>query len=246
MVIAKRRMFSLDVVDTDLFLDLPASSQALYFHLGMRADDDGFVSSPKRIAATVNASPDDLKLLVAKGFIIPFESGVCVIRDWQLNNLIRKDRYSPTLYTDEKSMLSLDGERYKLTLGLPNGNQMVDQRLTQDRLGKDRLGKVKRDMGVSQAKTPKKHNKSKKKFVPPTLDEVKDYCKQRKNSVDAQKFFDYFEASGWVDSKGNPVRNWKQKIITWEGSEQNGKYGTGGVSDGHSGQEISIPGITVL
>ncbi|MGN1026887.1 MAG: hypothetical protein ACI4P4_10840, partial [Faecousia sp.] len=188
MVIAKRRMFSLDVVDTDLFLDLPASSQALYFHLGMRADDDGFVSSPKRIAATVNASPDDLKLLVAKGFIIPFESGVCVIRDWQLNNLIRKDRYSPTLYTDEKSLLSLDGERYKLTLGLPNGNQMVDQRLTQDRLGKDRLGKVKRDMGVSQAKTPKKPNKSKKKFVPPTLDEVKDYCKQRKNSVDAQKF----------------------------------------------------------
>ena len=85
-----------------------------------------------------------------------------------------------------------------------------------------------------------------KRFVPPTLDEVKDYCKQRKNSVDAQKFFDYFEASGWVDSKGNPVRNWKQKIITWEGSEQNGKYGTGGVSDGYSGQEISIPGITVL
>lgn len=72
-------MFSLDVVDTDAFLDLPASSQSLYFHLGLRADDDGFISSPRRIASTVNASTDDLKLLIAKGFIIPFASGVCVV-----------------------------------------------------------------------------------------------------------------------------------------------------------------------
>ena len=95
---AKRRMFSLDVVDTDAFLDLPASSQSLYFHLGIRADDDGFVSSPRRITAMVSASADDLKLLAAKGFVIPFQSGVCVIRDWRINNYIQKDRYSPTIY----------------------------------------------------------------------------------------------------------------------------------------------------
>lgn len=102
---ARRRLFSLDIVDTDSFLELPCSTQALYFHLGMRADDDGFVSSPKRITSTVNAATDDLKLLIAKGFIIPFDSGVCVIKDWRVHNTIQKDRYKPTLYQREKSML---------------------------------------------------------------------------------------------------------------------------------------------
>ena len=104
---ARRRMFSLDVIDTDSFLDLPASSQSLYFHLGMRADDDGFVSSPKRITAMVCASSDDLKLLVAKGFVIPFESGVCVIRDWRSNNYIQRDRYTPTIYAEKRNLCLL-------------------------------------------------------------------------------------------------------------------------------------------
>lgn len=104
---ARRRMFSLDIVDTDAFLVLPATSQSLYFHLGMRADD-GFVASPKRITAMVNASGDDLKLLIAKGFLIPFASGVCVIRDWKVNNYIQRDRYTPTLYTKEKQKLTWD------------------------------------------------------------------------------------------------------------------------------------------
>jgi len=103
---AKRRMFSLDVVDTDNFLELPSSTQMLYFHLGMRADDDGFVSSPKRITATVGASPDDLRLLAAKGFLIVFDSGVCAIRDWRVNNYLRPDRYTPTLYQAEKAQLA--------------------------------------------------------------------------------------------------------------------------------------------
>ena len=78
---ANRRMFSLDVVDTDIFLDLPISSQALYFHLGMRADDDGFVSSPKRVTAMIGANQDDLKLLIVKGFVIALEAGVLVIQN---------------------------------------------------------------------------------------------------------------------------------------------------------------------
>ena len=94
-------MFSLDVVDTDKFLDMPSSTQALYFHLGMRADDDGFVSSPKRITKTVNCAEDDLKLLIAKGYLIPFESGVVVISDWKINNELKKDRYKPTIHLSE-------------------------------------------------------------------------------------------------------------------------------------------------
>lgn len=105
---ARKRMFSLLVVDTDEFLDMPSSTQSLYYHLGMRADDDGFVSSPKKIVKLVNCSNDDLKLLIAKGFIIPFDSGIIAIRHWKLNNEIKKDRYTPTIYLKEKSTLKVN------------------------------------------------------------------------------------------------------------------------------------------
>ena len=104
---AQRRMFSLSVVDTDRFLSLPVGAQCLYFHLGMRADDDGFVSSPRKIMSFVTCTEDDFRLLVAKGFVIPFQSGVCVIRDWRENNYIQKDRYHPTRYQAEKQSLSI-------------------------------------------------------------------------------------------------------------------------------------------
>lgn len=94
---ARKRMFSLLVVDTDEFLDMPSSTQSLYYHLGMRADDDGFVSSPRKIVKLVNCSDDDLKLLIAKGFIIPFDSGIIAIKHWKLNNDLKKDRYTPNV-----------------------------------------------------------------------------------------------------------------------------------------------------
>ena len=105
---ARKRMFSLLVVDTDEFLDMPSSTQSLYYHLGMRADDDGFVASPKKIVKLVNCSNDDLKLLIAKGFIIPFDSGIIAIRHWKLNNDLKKDRYTPTIYLNEKSTLKVN------------------------------------------------------------------------------------------------------------------------------------------
>lgn len=111
---ANRRMFSLDVVDTDKFLELPSSSQSLYFHLGLRADDDGFVSSPRKIASMVNCSIDDLKLLIAKNYLIPFESGVVVITDWKVNNYIQKDRYHTTRYLEEKKLLATKENVYYL------------------------------------------------------------------------------------------------------------------------------------
>lgn len=103
---AKRRMFSLDVVDTDDFMDMPVTAQCLYFHLGMRADDDGFVSSPRKITKMVSCTPDDLELLVKEGYVIPFESGVVVIKDWRVNNYIRSDRYTPTRYVEEMRGIS--------------------------------------------------------------------------------------------------------------------------------------------
>ena len=139
---ARRRMFSLDIVDTDNFLDMPSSTQALYFHLGMRADDDGFVSSPKRITKTVNCSEDDLKLLIAKKYLIPFESGVVVISDWKINNWVRPDRKQSTRYKNEKKLLDIHNDIYVLTTECqPNVNQASTECHTEDRLGKDRLGK---------------------------------------------------------------------------------------------------------
>lgn len=125
---ARKRMFDLEVVDTDLFLEMPQSTQNLYFHLSMRADDDGFVSNPKKIIRTVGANEDDLKILFSKQFVIPFESGVVVIRHWKLNNYLRKDRYTETIYKEEKRMLREDENGvYNLdtSLGIPNGNQIA-------------------------------------------------------------------------------------------------------------------------
>lgn len=139
---ARRRMFSLDVVDTDKFLDMPSSTQALYFHLGMHADDDGFVSSPKRIAKTANCSEDDLKLLIAKKYLIPFESGVVVISDWKINNWIRSDRKQSTRYKYEKSLLDINNYAYVLTTKKqPSVNQVSTECHTQDSIGKDSIGK---------------------------------------------------------------------------------------------------------
>ena len=113
---AQKRMFSLQVTDTDKFLDMSASAQALYFHLGMHGDDDGFVSSPRKIARAAGCNDDDLRLLAAKGYIIPFESGVVVVTDWFVNNTLKNDRYHPTIYTAEKSMLVSD-QNGRLSLG---------------------------------------------------------------------------------------------------------------------------------
>ena len=103
---ARRRMFNLDIIDTDLFLEMPQSSRLLYYDLCMRADDDGFVSTPKKIQKIVGCSDDDFKVLISKKFIIPFDTGVVVIKHWKIHNYVQKDRYKETLYTEEKSHLT--------------------------------------------------------------------------------------------------------------------------------------------
>ncbi len=111
---ANRRMFSLDVVDTDLFLEMPATSQNLYFHLGMRADDDGFVSAPKKITKLVNCGNDDLNVLIARGFVMTMDEGIVVIRHWKRNNYIQRDRYKRTIYQKQFRELSENEGIYEL------------------------------------------------------------------------------------------------------------------------------------
>lgn len=123
---ANKRMFTMKIVDTDAFLDMPLSTQCLYFHLNMRADDDGFIGNPKRIEKIIGANDDDLKLLIAKRFVILFDDGVIVIKHWRMHNTLSRDRYIETSYTDEKKKLLLkDNGSYSLT----NGNSIDDTKL---------------------------------------------------------------------------------------------------------------------
>ena len=113
---ARKRMFSILIVDSDAFLDMPLSAQALYFHLNMRADDDGFIGNAKRIQRMIGSNDDDLKLLIGKRFLIPFEEGVLVIKHWRIHNTIQSDRYTPTVYVEEKAMIcEKDNKAYTLS-----------------------------------------------------------------------------------------------------------------------------------
>lgn len=137
---ANRRMFSLDVVDTDQFLDMPATSQNLYFHLGVRADDDGFVSNPKKITKLVNCANDDLNVLISRGFVILMDGGIIVIRHWRQNNYIQRDRYKTTIYQKQLAALSVNNGVYEVDTSCI---QAVSEMEAQVRLDKDSIDKIK-------------------------------------------------------------------------------------------------------
>ena len=224
---AERRMFAKTIIDSDAFLDMPLTAQLLYFHLAMRADDDGFVNKPKAIMRLCGCKDDDVKILFTKKFLIPFDSGVVVIKHWKIHNYIRKDTYTETKYKEEKSALEMDeNNAYRLcdTNLLQVRDEPVTGTGTQDRLGKDRLGKRCIDV-------PKPEQR--KRFSPPTLDEVKAYCQERKNNVDAERWFDYYTSNGWQVGK-NKMKDWKAAVRTWErngySKEPAKTYGENGIA----------------
>jgi len=205
---AQKRMFSIQVVDTDKFLDMSTSAQALYFHLGMHGDDDGFVASPKKIARAAGCNDDDLRFLASKGFIIPFDSGVIVITDWNVNNTLKNDRYHETVYQEEKAKISVDlSGKYLLGSGMvpecfQDGSKLEPEpNVTKPNVIEQREG------AVAPPKRPR--------FVPPSIDEVRAYCQERRNGVDAALFVDYYEARGWSVGRSQ-MKNWKAAIRTWE------------------------------
>lgn len=151
-------MFSKTIIDSDIFLDMPLSTQALYFHLSMRADDDGFVNNPRKIQRMVGCGDDDIKLLIAKQFIIPFESGICVIKHWRIHNYIRNDRYKPTMYQEEKGQLLLEeNNMYELSNSMPlidtdssKNNVGIPSDIPNGNPGEVRLGKDSIDNNISK------------------------------------------------------------------------------------------------
>jgi len=221
---AERRMFTQKIVDSDAFLDMPLSAQALYFHLNMRADDDGFVNNPKKIQRMIAASDDDLKILIAKRFILAFESGVIVIKHWRMHNLLRKDRYNPTQYQEELSMLQLKDngsytENFEFpTLTEPNESvtttwQPTDNQMaTQDRIGEDREGKER----IGEGRVDYNGIKDAYNALCPSLPTVRSLSDARKKTIRArlntysvEKLYEAFtkaEASDFL--KGKNSRNW--------------------------------------
>ena len=197
---ARRRMFSLDIVDSDMFLDMPKTAQALYFNLGMRADDDGFIQNPKRLLKMLGTEDDDLKILIAKGFVIHFDTGVVVITHWKQNNYIAKDRYKETVHKVEKRLLNIDeNNTYFLTQSecIQPVYGSVYNLDTQVRLGKVRLGK---DSVVVVEEDDK--------YIP-KLEDIKNYINNNKYSFDPEYFFNYYKGRNWC--LGNqPINSFEQ------------------------------------
>lgn len=213
---AQKRMFSLQVVDTDLFMDMPTSTQALYFHLGMHGDDEGFVSSPRKIARAAGCNDDDIRVLATKGFIIPFESGVVVITDWKINNTLKNDRFHETIYDEEKAMLHIENNgKYtlcnKVVPGCFQNNSSLETEpnLTKPSITKHSIGE--RDRAD---KPPKR-----KHFDPPSVNDVRTYCLENGYQIDPAYFVDYYTANNWMVGK-NKMKDWKAAVRNWNRREQ--------------------------
>lgn len=217
---AERRMMAKSVIDTDTFLDMPASTQNLYFHMLLRADDDGFIASPKGILRIIGASDDDLKLLLAKQYLFRFESGVVVIKDWKIHNYIQSDRYKPSLQPERELLTITANKEYTLTNSdVSNMDTECIQNVSvgKVRLGKASIGKVRLDKTI-EGECEKPHSPKRKTFTKPTIDEIQDYCIERNNNVNAEQFYDYYESNGWKVGK-NSMKDWKAAVRTWERSE---------------------------
>lgn len=208
----ERRMLTRKVTDDDHFMSLSSSAQALYLHLSMSADDDGFCNQISLCMFKAHASVGDLEALLSLRYLYQFESGVIVIKHWRMANALRKDRYTPTVWQKEFSMLKLK-ENGSYTLG-DDGCQMVANRLPDGcpNISKDKLSK---DKPINSS--------DRKRFTPPTMEEVQAYCIERKNRVNPEKFIDYYTANGWRVGK-NPMKDWRAAVRTWEkGDKEKGR-----------------------
>lgn len=246
---AERRMFAKAIIDSDTFLDMPLSTQALYFHLSMRADDDGFINNPRKIQRSIGATDDDLKLLIAKQFTIPFESGVVVIKHWRLHNYIQKDRYKPTIYQDEKAQLSV--ENNGVYENVPASVSNLDTSCIQDvysldtqvrlELGKDRLelGEDRGESTSSPAPVPKnqtaKSNPEKVKFaefVSMTNDEYTSLV-AKVGEQGAKRCIEILD--NYKGSSGKTYKSDYRTMLNWVIARYEEELHKGGKSNGNGG-----------
>ena len=219
---ARRRMFANAIVTSAKFLRMPATSRLLYYDLGMAADDDGCVEAFSVMRMT-GATEDDLRVLASKGFVKVLNTDlVSYILDWNTNNQIRKDRYIEGMYKhliDTPCEVLLQDGDDMATKWQPNGNQMATQyRVVEESTVKSNLGEDSIE-GVAVTGKP-----TTKRFTPPTVDQVREYCLERGNTVDPQRFVDYYQSNGWKVGK-NPMKDWKAAVRTWEQNNKDSSKG---------------------
>lgn len=208
-------MFAKSIIGSARFLMMPASSRLLYYDLGMSADDDGIVEA-FTVMRTTGSSEDDLRVLCSKGFVrLLNEDLVAHITDWKRNNEIKSDRYHESIY--KHLLVKLDDGSALETTCIQDGSNLEPQ----VRLGKDSIDKVsigKEREGENALPAPKATH-ARTKFTPPSLEEVQAYCTERGNTVDAQRFVDYYASKGWVIGK-SPMKDWKAAVRNWERRER--------------------------
>ena len=212
---AERRMFAKSIVLSDAFLDMPLSARCLYFTLGMLADDDGFIGSPKSVMRQCGASQDDMAILLQKRYVLAFESGVIVIKHWRMNNYLQNDRHKSTTYLEELDTL------------------VVDKRGAYTEADKACIQNVYTDKNSIDKDSKEKNIKN---IIPPTLEMVKEYCQERNNSVDPEAFVSFYESKGWMIGK-NKMKDWQSAVRTWERSR---KESSGSVKPKKAGFEASV------
>lgn len=217
-------MFSKKITDTDSFLDMPLSTQALYFHLNMGADDEGFVDNVKKIQRSIGASNDDLKVLVGKGFLIPFESGVVVIRHWRIHNYIQADRFQATIYQDEKEQLDFDKSKIANIKPLDQCIQNVSKMDTQVRLGEDSLDKDRLDK-VNNLYSSEDEKKSLSQIIKSTsvkindrqIQQIQEYIGLDNMTVDMIDYAVQLTEDAGAESfnyLNKILKSWKEKRLT--------------------------------
>lgn len=228
---AERRMMAKSIIDSDAFLDMPIGAQALYFHLLVRADDDGFNNSCAKIMRMVCATKNDMDILIAKRFVINFDTGIVVIKHWRIHNYIQKDRYKETLHTSEKEQLeiktngaytirSADMDLLQLADLSDLDTECIQDGYNMDaqvRLGKVSLGKVSLDKSIGR-------------FTPPSHKEIKSYCIEINSKIDPQVFRDHYEANGWMVGRSK-MKDWKATLRNWNKREFGQPKYNGRISD---------------
>lgn len=207
---SKRRMFSSDIINSDRFIEMSLASQAVYFHLAMTADDDGFINSATRTIRAVCGRAENVEELINNDFLIRFQSGILLVRHWNLHNQLKKDRYTPTMYTNEMNQVVQIDKVYYLkseTECIHSGSIMEPQ------ISKEKISLVIDSLGESRDGPPP--------FTVPSITDLETYAESiGYKNFNAKKFLSYYTANRWTTSNGRTCSDWKALVDVWKAREK--------------------------
>ena len=224
---AKKRMLSASVISTDAFMNLSLESQALYMHLNLSADDDGFIDSPRRIIRMIGTTEKNLRELITSGFIIGFDSGICLVRHWKVNNNLKKDRYTETLHESERRQVHLENKIYEMGPGTEHSTDELDSVTEKSihEIGFEMNSGTILEPQVREAKKRTEQDSLREgedpSKSPPSFYDLKSYADEIDyKDFKPQLFLDYYEERAWKHKDGSPVLDWKREVRIWKEREK--------------------------